>query len=184
MAENFYTELKVGGTITEANAVTILDKIGNTFTDGTFDINFKNPEVDLIEVSGDMSYNEFEEMENFLRKLNVAFTFTMYPRDDYPGIHLYNYPDLNLSGQTTSDSNGHSIVRIPEILPLINLIMNILKEGPKALAKHVNNDATKDLVASILKNPDDLIPLLEKEIDKELPDLPDLPKLKITEALT
>jgi hypothetical protein len=181
MAENFYTELKVGGSIPEVTAVVVLDIIGNNFTEGTFKL---TPNLKLLEGNGDMSYNEFEEIVNSLRKLNVAFTFTMYPRDDYPGILLYNYPNLNLSGQTASDGNGHPIIRIDNVRPIVYLMMDLLKEGTNTLAKHINDEHTKDLVTKILQDKANLIPIMDQELNQVLPELPDLPELTITEALS
>lgn len=185
MAENFYTELKVGGTISNSTAVTILDIIGNNFNEGTFEL--KDAVANKqFSGSGDMSFNEFEELENQLRKLNVPFTFNMFPRDDYPGIFLYNLPELNMSGQTPSDGNGHPIVRIKDISPLINVMKDFIK-GKDNLARHINDEPIKDMVAEIFRDPDNLIPILEKTIKELLPEIPDtLPELSLipTEALS
>ena len=181
MSENYYVDLEVGGTISKANATTVLDIINNNFEDGTFNINFDNPTEDKLEGNGWISFNEYEEIENELRKMNVTFRFTMYPKEDYPGILLYNSPELNLSGQTAADNNGHPIIRNSEINPLLNLMVDLIKSGPNVLPTHINNEATKNLVKSILEKPDDLIPILEKHISAVVPVIPDVPKLIITE---
>jgi hypothetical protein len=178
MAESFYTELKVGGSVTRQHVKDILEIINENFDDGTFE------EINAIKDkqftgSGAISYEKFEEIEAALLKLNVAFTLTMYPKDDYRGIKCYNFPDVNLTGETDSDGNGHSIIRISEIKPLINLMLDFIKEGNSTLAKHINNETTKDLVTKMLSDPDDLIPILEKELNQVLPELPKIPKLII-----
>ena len=179
MAENFFTMLYVGGTMTEAVTTSVIDIINNNFEYGTFDVNFKNPTVKVLEGNGDISYNEFEEIEAALLKLNVAFTLTMYPRDDYPGILRYNFPDLNLSGQTTSDGNGHSIIRLHQVHPILNLMMDLVKEGATSLPKHMNNTATKNLVSKMLSDPDNMMTILEKNLSETFPKIPELPELKI-----
>jgi hypothetical protein len=178
MAENFYTELRIGGSISEENLTTILYLIGEHFETGTFnreDVINEN----FVKAEGDVSFEEFQEIKIALYKKNLTFEFTMYPRDDYPGILLYNYPDLNMSGQTNSDGKGYPIIRLDSIQPLINLIMGVLKEGTNTLAKHINNETTKDLVTKMLSDPDDLIHILEKELNQVLPELPEIPKLII-----
>jgi hypothetical protein len=179
MAERFYTELRIGGSISEENLTTVLDLIGDKFETGTFERE-DVIKIKFIKAEGDVDFEEFQEIEAALYKKNLTFEFTMYPRDDYPGILLYNYPDLNMSGQTNSDGKGYPIIRLDSIRPLINLIMGVLKEGTNTLAKHINNDTTKDLVTKLLSNPDDLIPILEKELNQVLPELPEIPELIIT----
>jgi hypothetical protein len=178
MAENFYTELRIGGSVPEKYVKTILKMIGNKFETGTF----KRKDViteKSIKFDGHISYEEYQEIETSLYKMNLTFTFTMYPMDDYPGILSYNFPDQGMKGETSSDGNGHPIIRITEVRPLTNLILDILKKGTSTLAKHINNETTKDLVTKMLSDPDDLIPILEKELNQVLPELPKIPKLII-----
>lgn len=180
MSENFYVDLEVGGTISQANATTVLDIINDNFEDGTFNINFDNPIDDKMEGSGWISYNEYQEIEEKLREMNVTFTLTMSPKEDYVGIKCYNFPELNLSGETSADNNGHPYIRNSNIRPVLDLMMDLIKDGSKALPTHINNETTKELVKSILENPDNMIPILDNHISILAPDIPDVPKLIIT----
>lgn len=180
MAESFYVDLEVGGTISQANATTILDIINTYFEDGTFNVDFNNPIEDKMDGNGWISYNEYQDIEKKLKELNVTFTLTMAPKEDYPGIMIYHYPELNLSGESSSDNNGHPYIRNSEISPLLNLMMDLIKDGTKTLPTHINNKEIKDLVKNILENPDNLIPILENHINIIAPDIPNIPKLVIT----
>jgi hypothetical protein len=180
MSESFYVDLQVGGTISQANATTVLDIINENFEDGTFNIDFDNPIDDKMEGSGWISYNEYQEIERKLRDMNVTFTLTMSPKEDYEGIKCYNFPEHNLSGETSSDNNGHPITRNSDVTPLLNLMMHLLKGGTKTLATRINDEPIKDLVKNILKNPDDMILILEDHVKNLVPDLPHVPKLIIT----
>jgi len=81
----------------------------------------------------------------------------------------------------TYSAQDKRIILVPahETRPVVELLLEMVKQGIAALPKFISTPGLEDIVEKGLKNPDKLYDLLRKEVNKSLPVLPKLPPLII-----
>ncbi len=83
-----------------------------------------------------------------------------------------------------ADSNGNPVVQTHEIQPYLKLCLDIIRSGETCLPLYLQDPIIGGLATKALKvtkpgHPEILANLVEKEILKIMPKIPDLPPFKI-----
>ena len=102
---------------------------------------------------------------------------------DYNADATYFVPGMEDVESYNTDQNGNAVVRLDQVKPLIELLLELAEHGDKALPKFLNNPAVADLVKDCLDSPADIIKNIKERLSEVLPqEAPDIPPLIIDET--
>jgi hypothetical protein len=178
MADLFYVIIKIGGDILKENLNSILETLGEISEEGNIFNEEQYLEDGVIHAQGNISYDDFEEITSKIYELELTHISSIDPKDDCEGYTLYNIPPIH-NGHVQSDINRHPIIRISEIRPYMDLLMDLVKNGVSCLPLHINEEPVKETVKEMINDPDHAMDHLQSIIDLKIPNLPKLPPLNI-----
>lgn len=179
MADKFYSSFNIGNNISKENFYSIIAVLNETCEENNyFDIEDCLSDG-FINASGWMTFEDYQEIISKLQKLNLTYIATIDPKDEYEGFTTYSIPPH--VGNIQSDMNRHPVIRISEIRPYVDLLMDLIKNGTQCLPLYINNDIVSETVKEMMAKPDKALEILQSLIDHNVPKIPTLPKLNILE---
>lgn len=178
MADLFYVTINIGGDILKENLNSILETLGEISEEGNVFDEKQYLEDGVLNAQGNISYDDFEKIISKIYELELTHISTVDPKDDYEGYTLYNIPPIH-NGHVQSDMNRHPTIRISEIRPYMDLLMDLVKNGVSCLPLYINEEPVKETVKEMMNDPDHAMDHLQSIIDLKIPNLPKLPPLNI-----
>lgn len=134
---------------------------------------------ETITWQGMANYGLVEELCMFLYKHNMPYVHHMEAKYEYDSTVLYWFPGMKKAGSLNSTNEGQKLVRIDDLRPYCDLLLDLAEKGPEVLPTFIGNADLKDIIELGLKNPKQLYVELRQKFAEILPVIPEVPPFEI-----
>ena len=125
------------------------------------------------------NYGEPDTLKAFCKENNLSYTHHCEATGEYDSTLAYWLPGMKKEFQTESNTNADAVVRVDEIKPYVDLLLEYAKYGKDAFPMFVGVPSLEETIETCMKKPAKALEIMEKEIKSLLPGAPSLPPLII-----
>lgn len=185
MSDYIYVSLEIGGTLPASLVPEFLQSIDEDIINKGEEITLNSLKGlnDSLKINGEANYGLCTHTKEFCMEHGLSFINQAEAKCDYNADATYFVPGMEDVDSYNTDQNGNAVVRLDQVKPLIELLLELAEHGDKALPKFLNNPAVADLVKDCLDSPADIIKNIKERLSEVLPqEAPDIPPLIIDET--
>jgi hypothetical protein len=182
MGESIGMDIEIGGSLPARLIDSLLDQVQEEIHDISGGPTTKKKLLKwpgaTVKWFGTSNYGECNELKCFLESYKIGYIHHCCASDEYNASITYWTPGKKYVDSIASQE-GKSLVAVDAVKPICDLMLAIIKDGPKALPLFIGNASVEKIVEEGLRNPKKLYNILKKEIDSFLPTIPDLPDFRV-----
>lgn len=191
MSDGFYAGIKIGGRLPKkylGEFLQVLQKEGipdAPRTEADLRKTLNEEDASYLDLSdSEASYGCFKDLEIYCMKRSLTFQRNSESYGEYDAKEVYWVPGMNEPHVNTTDADSHPVIRVDEMLEIMNDIKKFIKKVPTIdnAPLHINDSDPRHCAYAerILKqHVVDPMDLLEMTIKAEYPEAGEMPPLEI-----
>ena len=184
MSEYTWMSIEIGGDLPENILGELLNTIESEMNniEGEFEKDVLISDTLNRVWTGFSNYGECDNIKSFCGEHKLSY---IHHSEAVPGsgdaVLCWWVPGIRMKQETRiiTNNDGSPVVSIHEMKPLINFLLAYCKDGEKILPLFIKDKEINDIVEKGLKNPKKILPTLEVRFKMMMPDIPEIPPLRI-----